>query len=168
LSRLPHARPFRVSANAGRSPNSSSTGPVAASPVSKRNSIRAASKEPANLRVYRNAYPCGRAPAALKTIEADHPPYLPKQLIVLGRGYLPSTRHIELPMGRAPAQAYFYAGADTLDAIEQAARRAIAADFPGYASGGHFAFNWAEQRGATGNQPLRAARLPGRALILTA
>jgi hypothetical protein len=113
---------------------------------------RAASREPAKLRVYRSAYPCGRAPAALKTIEADHPPYLPKQLIVLGRGYLPNTRHIELPMGRAPAQAYFYAGADTLDAIELAARRAIAADFPQYASGGYFAFNWGQQRGATGNQ----------------
>jgi hypothetical protein len=112
---------------------------------------RAASKQPSNLRVYRNAYPCGSA-AALKTIEADHPPYLPKQLIVLGRGYLPNVRHIDLPMGAAPAQGYFYAGADTLDAIELAARRAIAADFPRYAAGGYFAFNWGEQRGATGNQ----------------
>lgn len=113
---------------------------------------RAASREPAKLRVYRSAFPCGRPPAALQTIEADHPPYLPKQLIVLGRGYLPNTRHIELPMGRAPAQAYFYAGADTLEAIELAARRAIAADFPQYAAGGYFAFNWGEQRGATANQ----------------
>jgi hypothetical protein len=112
----------------------------------------AASKEPARLRVYRNAYPCGRAPAALKTIEADHPPYLPKQLIVLGRGYLPGIRHVDLPMGRAPARTYLYTGADTLDAIEQAARRAIAGDFPEYASGAFFAFNWGEHRGATGNQ----------------
>jgi hypothetical protein len=112
----------------------------------------AAGREPAKLRVYRSTYPCGRAPAALKTIEADHPPYLPKQLVVLGRGYLPSVRHIDLPMGRAPAQGYFYSGADTLDAIELAARRAIAADFPQYAAGGYFAFNWGEQRGATGNQ----------------
>lgn len=113
---------------------------------------QAASKEPAKLRVYRNAYPCGRAPAALTSVEADHPPYLPEQLIVLGRGYLPSVRHIDLPMGAAPAQGYFYSGADTLDAIELAARRAIAADFPQYAAGGYFAFNWGEQRGATGNQ----------------
>ena len=88
----------------------------------------------------------------MKTIEADHPPYLPKQLVVLGRGYLPSVRHIDLPMGAAPAQGYFYSGADTLDAIELAARRAIAADFPQYAAGGYFAFNWGEQRSATGNQ----------------
>ena len=113
---------------------------------------RAASVAPAKLRVYRSAYPCGRAPAALQTIEADHPPYLPKQLVVLGRGYLPSVRHVDLPMGAAPAQGYFYSGADTLDAIELAARRAIAADFPQYAAGGYFAFNWGEQRGATGTQ----------------
>jgi hypothetical protein len=115
-------------------------------------SPRAAGREPAKLRVYRAAYPCGRAPAALKTIEADHPPYLPKQLVVLGRGYLPGVRHVDLPMGAAPAQGYFYSGADTLDAIERAARRAIAADFPQYAAGGYFAFNWGEQRGASGNQ----------------
>jgi len=112
----------------------------------------AASQEAAKLRVFRNAYPCGRPPAALKTVEADHPPYLPQQLIVLGRGYLPSVRHIDLPMGAAPAQGYFYSGADTLDAIELAARRAISADFPRYVSGAYFAFNWGEQRGATGNQ----------------
>lgn len=113
---------------------------------------RAAGTAPAALRVYRGGYPCGGAAAALKTIEADHPPYLPKQLLVLGRGYLPGVRHIDLPMGAAPAQGYFYSGADTLDAIELAARRAIAADFPQYAAGGYFAFNWGEQRGATGNQ----------------
>jgi hypothetical protein len=113
---------------------------------------RVAAKEPARLRVYRGTYPCGGGAAALRTIEADHPPYLPKQLVVLGRGYLPGVRHVDLPMGAAPAQAYFYSGSDTLDAIELAARRAIAADFPQYASGGYFAFNWGEQRGATGNQ----------------
>jgi hypothetical protein len=113
---------------------------------------RGAAKEGAKLRIYRSAYPCGRAPAALRTVEADHPPHLPKQLIVLGRGYLPGLRHVDLPMGRAPARTYLYRGADTLDAIEQAARRAIAADFPQYAAGGYFAFNWGEQRGASGNQ----------------
>jgi hypothetical protein len=112
----------------------------------------AATGETAKLRVYRSSYPCGRPPGALKTVEADHPPYLPKQLVVLGRGYLPSVRQIDLPMGAAPARGYFYNGADTLDAIELAARRFIAADFPHYASGGYFAFNWGEQRGATGNQ----------------
>jgi hypothetical protein len=113
---------------------------------------QAAAGDVAKLRVYRNAYPCGRPPGALKTVEADHPPYLPKQLIVLGRGYLPNARHVDLPEGAAPARGYVYTGADTLDAIELAARRAIAADFPHYASGGYFAFNWGEQRGASGNQ----------------
>ena len=113
---------------------------------------RAAAVEPAKLRVYRSSYPCGRPPGALRTVEADHPPYLPKQLLVLGRGHLPNVRRIDLPMGAASAQGYFYNGADTLDAIELAARRAIAADFPQYAAGGYFAFNWGEQRGVTGNQ----------------
>jgi hypothetical protein len=113
---------------------------------------RAAGGELPKVRVYRNAYPCGRAPGALRTLEADHPPYPAKQLLVLGRGFLPAIRHIDLPEGRAPAQAYLYTGADTLDAIENAARRFLAADFPQYASGGFFAFNWGEQRGVTGNQ----------------
>ncbi len=113
---------------------------------------RPAPADASKLRIYRSSYPCGRPPAARKTMEADHPPYLPRQLLVLGRGYLPNVRHIDLPMGKAPAQAYFYAGADTLVAIEQAARRAIGADFPAFVGGGSFAFNWGEQRGATGNQ----------------
>jgi hypothetical protein len=116
---------------------------------------RAAGKAPAQLpklRVYRDAYPCRQAAGGLRVIEANHPPYLPGQLLVLGRGYLPNARHVDLPMGQAPAQAYLYTGPDTLDAIEQAALRAIAADFPSTLSGEVFAFNWGEHRGATGNQ----------------
>src|SRR6185503_15649549 len=52
------------------------------------------------LRVYRGAYPC----AAGRTIEADHPPRLPRQLLVLGGGFLPNARQIDLPMGKAPSQ----------------------------------------------------------------
>jgi hypothetical protein len=116
---------------------------------------RAAGKAPAQapkLRVYRDAYPCRQAAGGLRVIEANHPPYLPAQLLVLGRSYLPNARHVELPMGRAPAQAYLYTGPDTLDAIEQAALRFIGADFPAFLAGNAFAFNWGEHRGATGNQ----------------
>jgi hypothetical protein len=116
---------------------------------------RAAGKPPAQapkLRVYRDAYPCRPAAGGVRVIEANHPPYLPGQLLVLGRGYLPNARHVDLPMGRAPAQAYLYTGPDTLDAIERAALRFIAADFQAMLSGDAFAFNWGEHRGATGNQ----------------
>jgi hypothetical protein len=106
--------------------------------------------DPAKLKfpVHRARYPC--VPPA--TIAADHPPYLPKQLLLLGRGFLPNAREIELPMGKAPAQAYAYAGPDDLIAVENAARRALLADFPEYALAKHFAFNWGSQRSASGNE----------------
>ena len=101
-----------------------------------------------NLAVYRDRYPClpGR------TVAAEYPPYLPRQLIALGRGYLPNARAIELPMGRAPAQSYAYAGLDDLKHIEEAARRALAADFPEYRPAKYFAFNWGVQRSQSGNE----------------
>jgi hypothetical protein len=62
----------------------------------------------ARTRIYREAYPCVSKQGALQTLEARHPPYLPRQLLVFGRGYLPGARYIDLPMGRAPAQSYRY------------------------------------------------------------
>lgn len=100
------------------------------------------------LPVYRERYPC----AAGRTVAAEYPPYLPLQLVVLGRGYLPNARSIELPMGRAPAQSYAYAGVDDLKTIEEAARRALAADFPQYRAPNYFAFNWGVQRSQSGNE----------------
>jgi len=111
---------------------------------------RAANTKPA-VRIYRGRYPCAPAKEALRTVEADHPPYLPRQLLLFGRGYLPAARDIELPMGRAPAQPYAYAGADELAAVEAAARRAIARDFPEYGAR-HFAFNWGVQKDPGGNE----------------
>jgi hypothetical protein len=84
-------------------------------------------------------------------VAADYPPYLPKQLLLFGRGYLPSAREVALPMGRAPAQAYAYSGPDELKALEAAARKAIAADFPQYDKARHFAFNWGVQKARSGN-----------------
>ena len=98
--------------------------------------------------VYRERYPC--APG--RTVAAQYPPYLPLQLIVLGRGYLPNARAIELPMGRAPAQSYAYAGVDDLKAIEDAARAMLGADFPQYRAPKHFAVNWGVQRSQSGNE----------------
>ena len=103
------------------------------------------------MRVYRNTYPC-TAPGSPRTIEAQYPPYLPRQLLVFGRGYLPSARQIELPMGRAPAQSYRYSGLDELNAVEDAARRALDADFPDLAAGKRFAFNWGSQKARSGNE----------------
>lgn len=125
-----------------------------------------------NVPVYRERYPC----SAGRSLTAEHPPYLPLQLIVLGRGYLPNARSIELPMGRAPAQSYAYAGVDDLKFIEDAARRALAADFPQYRAPQYFAFNWGVQRSQTGNEifavgvyDLRpcpeTTRAPGGALV---
>ena len=58
-------------------------------------------------------------------------------------------------MGKAPAQSYFYMGVDKLDAVENAARRLMAADFPEYRAGlaatKHFAFNWGMQKAQSGN-----------------
>lgn len=106
----------------------------------------------ASFRVYRAIYPCLGPGGKVRTIEADHPPHLPRQLLVLGRGYLPSAREVDLPMGKAPAQSYAYAGADDLDAVDEAARRAVAADFPRYSGGGYFAFNWGVQKTGSGNE----------------
>lgn len=108
---------------------------------------RPAPAEPAQVRVYRSAYPC----APQRTIEADHPPYLPRQLLLLGHGFLPSAREIDLPLGKAPAQSYAYNGPDDLKAVEDAARRAIATDFPQYRSEKFFFFNWGVQKARSGN-----------------
>jgi hypothetical protein len=106
-------------------------------------------KSKLDFRVYRAGYPCG---AARRTTQADYPPYLPRQLLLFGRGFLPSAREVALPMGTAPAQPYSYAGEDNLKAVEDAARRAVLADFPHYAMDKHFAFNWGSQKGASGNE----------------
>jgi hypothetical protein len=104
-------------------------------------------------RVHRATYPCKGTPG---TIEANHPPHLPRQLLVFGRGYLPNAREVELPMGTAPAQSYVYAGLDELDAVDAAVRRAVAADFPrlgaALAERRYFAFNWGVQKTASGNE----------------
>ena len=111
--------------------------------------------EALKLRVYRESYPCLSPQGALRVIETDHPPYRPGQLLLFGRGYLPNARQVVLPMGKAPAQPYFYAGVDELDAVETAARRLIATDFPGHRAGlaatKQFAFNWGVQKAPSGN-----------------
>ena len=103
-------------------------------------------------KVYRAAYPCAPgARAPMRSTEAQYPPYLPEQLLVFGRGYLPNLRQVQLPMGRAPAQSYAYTGPEELKAIEDAAQRAAAADFPQFGSAKHYAFNWGAQKAASGN-----------------
>lgn len=121
----------------------------------------ASQKSAVSARVYRAAYPC-QAQGALRTIEAKYPPTLPRRLLVFGRGYLPGARRIELPMGWAEAQPYAYSGANELDPIESAARRALGADFPEFraslvaspadARKKYFAFNWGTQKAASGNE----------------
>lgn len=108
---------------------------------------RPASTEPAKVRVYRAAYPC----APQRIVEFKHPPHLPRQLLVLGHGFLPNAREIHLPLGKAPAQSYAYNGPDNLDAVEDAARRVVAADFPQYRSERFFFFNWGVQKALSGN-----------------
>jgi hypothetical protein len=105
-----------------------------------------------SLRFYRKAYPCLSASKAPVTVEAQYPPYLPKQLVVLGHGYLPNAREIALPMGSAAAQSYAFTGMDDLKGVEEAARRAVMADFPQLAKGAAFAFDWGLQRSASGNE----------------
>lgn len=105
----------------------------------------------ADFPVHRARYPCSAA-QGVRTIAAEYPPYLPRQLLVFGRGFLPNAREIELPMGRAAAQPYAYSGLDSFDAVEAAARRAVLSDFPGYPPAQHFAFNWGSQRSASGNE----------------
>jgi hypothetical protein len=106
--------------------------------------------EKSELRVFRDRYPC-TAGAAQRTIEAGYPPYLPRQLLVFGRGYLPNAREVALPMGRAAAQSYVFSGADDAKAVEALTRR-TAADFPAYRGARHFAFDWGLQRSASGNE----------------
>jgi len=111
-------------------------------------------------RVYRAAYPCA-AHGSLRTVEAKYPPELPKQLLVFGRGFLPNTREVKLPMGTARAQAYAYAGVSDLDSIENAARRALGG-FPEYAPHlvaapadtrkKYFLFNWGSEQAPSGNE----------------
>lgn len=105
-----------------------------------------------SLRFYRRAYPCVSPSKSPVTVEAQYPPYLPKQLLVLGHGYLPNAREIALPMGMAPARSYAFTGADDMKGVEEAARRAVAADFAQLAKSGSFAFDWGLQRSASGNQ----------------
>ena len=107
----------------------------------------AAAKAKSELNVHRARYPCTPS----RSVAAEYPPYLPKQLLVFGRGYLPNAREVELPMGRAPAQAYAYTGPDELKALEAAAQKAIAADFPQFDKARHFAFNWGVQKAQSGN-----------------
>lgn len=97
--------------------------------------------------VYRARYPC----IPPSTIAAEYPPYLPKQLLLFGRGFLPNARQIELPMGRAGAQSYSYVGPDELRSVEDAARRALGADFPEYSAAKYFGFNWGVQKSLSGN-----------------
>lgn len=113
--------------------------------------VRPESAKP-GMRVYRNSYPCAQAEGPTRTVDDSYPPYLPRQLLLFGRGYLPSAREIELPMGRAPAQSYAYSGPGDMRGLEHAARRAMLADFPGLVKSGAFAFDWGAQRGVTGNE----------------
>jgi hypothetical protein len=104
------------------------------------------------MRVYRAAYPCKpEGSSAPRTIEAQYPPYLPEQLLVFGRGYLPSLRQVELPMGKAAVQTYAYTGRDDLEPFEAFAKRTVLADFPAFGAR-HFAFNWGLQDAAHGNK----------------
>jgi hypothetical protein len=123
---------------------------------------RPAGAETPKVRVYRESYPCVTPQGSRRTLEVNQPPYLPRQLLVFGRGHLPSVRQVELPMGKALAQSYFYAGADELNPVEDAARHAIAGDFPQYsaalvesnsaAAKKYFAFNWGTQKSPIGNE----------------
>ena len=112
---------------------------------------RLAAQSAQPVRVYRSSYPCTQR-RQLRTIEAQYPPYLPRQLLVFGRGYLPNARQIELPMGSAPAQSYLYSG-PTSSAPSRTPRGARSvADFPQLTAGKHFAFNWGTQKAASGNE----------------
>jgi hypothetical protein len=116
----------------------------------------------ATQKVYRNTYPCTRQ-GRLHVTEARYPPYLPKQLLFFGRGYLPNVREIDLLMGKAPAQSYSYLGVDSVEAVEAFAARAVLADFPAYAKAGHFVFNWGSQSGQSGNEAYSVALYDVRA-----
>jgi hypothetical protein len=117
--------------------------------------------ETPRVRVYRESYPCRTPRGDVRVMEANQPPQLPLQMLLFGRGYLPSTRQVDLPGGKVPAQAYAYAGKEDFAQVEDAARRAIATDFPAYRSSllrvgdagakKHYAFNWGIQKSAGGN-----------------
>ena len=111
---------------------------------------RAESAKP-GVRFYRSAFPC-TAQGAVGTTRSEHPAYVPRQLLLFGRGYLPGARQIELPMGKAAAQSYVYGGADDRQSLEDTALRTVMADFPQYASARHFAFNWGVQQSQSGNE----------------
>jgi hypothetical protein len=104
---------------------------------------RRAAAEKSAVRIHRAAYPCSGG----RTIEAPHPPYLPRHLLVFGRGYLPNAREVELPMGKAPAQSYAYVGPDELKALDAATRQAA-----GAVEGRTFLFSWGMQKAASGNE----------------
>jgi hypothetical protein len=119
-------------------------GVLAASQIQAPRVARRTATEKSSLRIYRAAYPCSGGPS----VEASHPPYLPRRLLVFGRGYLPNAREVELPMGRAPAQSYVYAGPDELKPLDEATRRAAA----GFTEGRTFLFSWGMQKAASGNE----------------
>jgi hypothetical protein len=112
----------------------------------------AGGRSKSSVRIYRAQYPCIAVQGAARILQAPHPPYLPRQLLLFGRGYLPNARQIVLPMGAAAAQSYAYIGIDRLDAVEEAAGQAMARDFPQYVQAKHFAFNWGSQAAQSGNE----------------
>ena len=124
-------------------------GQIQAPRIPRRGTAQASKSD---IRVYRNAYACV-SQGTVRTMHAEHPPYLPRQLLLFGRGYLPSARQVELPMGKALAQPYAYGGEYELNAIEQTARRVVGQDFPQYAAAAkHYAFNWGPQKSQSGNE----------------
>jgi hypothetical protein len=104
---------------------------------------RRAAANKSTARIYRAAYPCSGGPS----IEASQPPYLPRQLLVFGRGYLPNAREVELPMGRAPAQSYAFTGPEEPRHLDDAARQAA-----GPIDARTFLFSWGLQKAASGNE----------------
>lgn len=112
---------------------------------------RARSAEGKPPRIFRSTYPCLRQ-GVLHVAEARYPPYLPKQLLFFGRGYLPNAREVALPMGTAPAQSYSYLGPDKIDAVEAHAARALLADFAQQLDARSFVFNWGVQSALSGNE----------------
>ena len=114
------------------------------------------------VRVYRESYPCRTPQGAVRVREANQPPHLPLQMLLFGRGYLPAARQVDLPAGKTPAQSYVYAGTDDFAMLEDAARRAIAADFGSYRADllmvgdagvkKYYAFNWGHQKSLAGNE----------------
>ena len=123
-------------------------GVLAASQIQAPRVARRSANEKSAIRIYRAAYPCSGG----RSVEAQHPPYLPRRLLVFGRGYLPNAREVELPMGRAPAQSYAYVGPDELRPLDDATRRALTADFAEDLKGKSFVFSWGMQKAASGNE----------------